>query len=29
LRRWNPLGFKVIELNTAPEVADEAAGKGG
>jgi type IV secretion system protein VirB8 len=29
LRRWNPLGFKVIELNTEPEVADEAAGKGG
>ena len=30
LRRWNPLGFKVIELNTEPEVPEQAvAGKGG
>ncbi len=30
LRRWNPLGFKVIELNTEPEVPEQAAtGRGG
>jgi len=30
LRRWNPLGFKVLELNTEPEVPEQVAtGKGG
>jgi type IV secretion system protein VirB8 len=30
VRRWNPLGFKVVELNTEPEVqAQPAAGKAG
>ncbi len=30
LRRWNPLGFKVIELSTEAEVPDQvAAGNGG
>jgi type IV secretion system protein VirB8 len=30
LRRWNPLGFKVIEFNTEAEVPEQAAtGKGG
>ena len=30
VRRWNPLGFKIIELTAEPEVPEQAAtGKGG